>query len=147
MDDVAGPHSVGGNDVALLAGGLPGDKGKMGASVGVVFNPLDDVLARSVALEVDGSDPPPVTTSSVSDGDLTAVVTASLAMTNLCKGELGDWLAFPEVVVDWPAQPSGTGCPWFVGLELELGIFPGRARGRAESDGACSGGGRGGGGG
>jgi len=140
LDGISSPHAVCGDDVTLGARLFACHKSQMSAAVRVVFNPIDSVLSRFRSFEIDGPDSPPVTTTSVSDRDLTRIVATTLSVTDFGKGEFGQRLAFPEVVVDGPTQPSCARCARLVCLQLEL-VVPARWSLRCAED-CCLGAGR-----
>lgn len=117
VDDVAGPHAVGGDDVALLAVGLVRDQGDVRRAARVVLDPLDDVRARGPPVEVHRPDAPLVSTTAVSDGDPTRVVPSTSCLALLGEGEFHVRPALPQVVVDGALQMSHTGGPGLVGPE------------------------------
>src|SRR5690349_9810694 len=71
----------------------------MCASIGVIFDSVDDMLSRQVALVIDDSYPPLVSTTSVSHCDLSCVVPASQMLSLACNGEFEKRSSFPQVVV------------------------------------------------
>lgn len=91
----------------------------MSRTIGVVLNALYNVLAGLVTLEVNSSDSPPGSTTSVPHRDASGVIATTLSMTDFCVGELGIGLAFPEMVVDRAYQVAHTGSPGLVSLHLE----------------------------
>lgn len=89
----------------------------MGAAVRVVFNAVDDMLAREVALVVDNADAPLVAAASVPHGDLAAVVPSSQMLPLPRNGELQMRPALPQMVVDGSFQMAQTGRAWLVGAQ------------------------------
>lgn len=76
LDHIAGSHPIRGQDVAQFSGLLVPHEGDVGASVGIVLDPLHDVRTGIFALEVNDTDPPLGTTAAMPDGDpATAVST------------------------------------------------------------------------
>lgn len=117
VDDIASPHAVGGDDVALLASGLVREQGDMRGTTRVVLDPLDGVRSRRPPVKVHGPDAPLVSATTVSHGDPTRVVSSSSCLSLLGVGEFHVRPALPQVVVDGALQMSHTGGPGLVGPE------------------------------
>jgi len=111
------------------------------APVRIIFNAVDCVSTRIRPLKVDSPYPPSVTTSSMPDGDLTAIVSTSFAVTNLRKSQFRTWLSLPQVIIDGASKVTKTGCARLVCFELELSLLA--HRGRLGTKGHCVGSSRG----
>lgn len=95
LDDIAGPHTLGGNNVGLLVGSILVEKRNMGAAARVVLDSLDSVRAGEPAVEVDSSYPPLSTASAMPDGNSAGIVAAALGHALLGEGQWQERPAFP----------------------------------------------------
>lgn len=109
LDDIAGPHTLGGNNVGLLVGSILVEKRNMGAAARVVLDSLDSVRAGEPAVEVNGPYPPLCTAAAMPDRDLAGIVAAALGHALLGEGQWQERPAFPQVVIDGTLQMSQAG--------------------------------------
>lgn len=117
VNDISGPQSIRSEDISVTSCGLLGDEGNVGTSSGVILNALYQMRPRAVSDEVDGSYPSLRTTSTVSHGNSTRHISATLRLALLGKGQWEERPAFPQMVVDGTPQMSHTGSARLVGSE------------------------------
>lgn len=89
----------------------------MGRSIGVVLDSFDNMFSWLSSCKVDYTYSSCMTSTTMSDGDLTGPVSASSGMTLLRKGQSMKWSSFPQVSVERPDQMSNTGRSWCVSSE------------------------------
>jgi hypothetical protein len=92
-------QAIGGNNVRLFSRPDPSEKGQMCASVGVVLDTVDNVLAGQVPLVVDNAYAPLVSSAPVSHCDASGVVSPSQVLSLPRNGELEERPPLPQVVV------------------------------------------------
>lgn len=109
LDDIARPHTLGGNNIGLLVGSILVEKRNMGAAARVVLDSLDSVWAGEPSVEVDGSYPPLCAASTMPDRDPASIVAAALGHALLGEGQWQERPAFPQVVIDGALQMSHAG--------------------------------------
>lgn len=119
LHHVSSAHALSCHDIALLPRRLLRQQGNVRAPARVVLDTLDRVRPWRPPVEVDGTNSPLVTTTTVSNGDTTTVVPATLAVALLGErqGKIGP--ALPQVVVDRPLEMSKTRCPRLVCSHLD----------------------------
>ena len=122
VDHVAGPHTLRGDDVRLLAGGLLVQQRDVRTPVRVVLDALDEVRPGKPAVEVDRPYPPLVAASAMPHGDLTKVVPATLGHALLGEGQRQERPTLPQMVIDGSLQMPHTGGPGLVGAEDDGGL-------------------------
>jgi hypothetical protein len=133
LHHVSGAHALGGHNITLVSRRLLRQQGDVGTPARVVLDALNRVRPRRPPLEVKSAEPPLVTTSTMSDGDLAAMVSATLPVAFLGDRQRQIRPALPEVIVDGPFKMPKTGRPRLVRSHLDrldLG------RGGAEAGGA-----------
>jgi hypothetical protein len=74
-----------------------------------------------------------MTTAPVPNGDMTGVVSTAFALTSLGKGQLMDWTALPEMVVDRSPQVSDTRGSRLVSSNEGTGIISRRRRCKSDA--------------
>jgi len=125
LDNVAGPHALSSDNVALLAGCLLCQQCDMGTAARIIFDALDKMRSRCPPIKVNGPDSSLHTTTAMPDGDFTRVVSATLAMPLLGKCQRKVRPALPEMIVDGALEMTGAGCPRLVCSHLyrfEIGL-------------------------
>lgn len=138
LHNVASPHAIRRNNIALPPCGLFLHQRNVRAATGIVLNAKDYVRTGDPSFKVDHADSSLVTTTAMSDGDATTVITATLRLTLLGKGKRKIRPALPQVVVDRALQVTDTGRVRLVGShhagvpdvgsdDLGFGIFAGVA--------------------
>ena len=114
LHNIARPHSICSNDIALPTRRLFGKKRNVCTAARVVLDAVNCMWAWSPPIKVDGSDSPFGTSSTMSHGDDTTVIPASLAMALLRESKGKKRSTLPQMVVDRPLEMSKTRCPWFI---------------------------------
>ena len=115
LHHVSSPHAIRRNDIALLPCGLLLHQRDMRAATGIVLDAQDCVRTRSPSFKVDHTDSSLVTTTAVSDGNATAVVTTTLRLALLGEGKRQIRPALPQMIVDRALQVTDTGRVRLVG--------------------------------
>ena len=117
---VTSAHAIGGNNVRLLSRLEPGDEGQVGAAVGVVLYPVDDMPARQVALVVDDAYSALVAATTVPHRDPARVVPAAQVLPLPRDGQLEQRPPFPQMVVDGPLEMAQAGRAGLVGAQRDV---------------------------
>ena len=115
LNNVARPHAIRRDDIALFPCSLFLNQRNMRAATGIVLDAQDCVRTRSPPIEVNHANSSLVTTTTMSDGNATAVVTTTLGLTLFGEGKSKMRPALPQMVVDRALQMTDTGRVRLVG--------------------------------
>lgn len=119
VDDVAGPHAVGRDDVRLAARRLAREQRDVRRAARVVLDALDEVRAGRAPVEVDGADAPLGAAAAVPHRDAARVVAPAARLALLGDGERPVRPPAPQVVVDGPLEVADAGRPGLVRAQDE----------------------------